>query len=89
MPKSTKKKKRLSAPSYSETADPTLITPFALLETVRDLRALVISNSTRIPSFRQVADKLGSIETLIVEGSSSPPADPNQEKLPITDADQA
>lgn len=59
-----------------------IMTPAKLLFIAQELRILVINNAHRIPSFRQIADKLGSIETLIVE-SVGKAEDKLQEKLPL------
>lgn len=59
-----------------------VMNPAKLLTIAQELRTLVINNSYRIPAFRQIADKLGSIETLIIE-SVGKYEDKKQEKLPL------
>lgn len=59
-----------------------VLTAFDLHGISQELRRLVILNAHRIPSFRQIADKLGAIETLIVEGVGKAD-DKLQEKLPL------
>lgn len=61
-----------------------VLTPANLLSITQELRTLTINNSHRIPGFRPIADKLGSIETLIID-TVGKDHDKNmrQEKLPL------
>lgn len=59
-----------------------ILTPANLLTVTQKLRNLVIVNAHRIPKFKAIADRLGSIETLLIEGSVEV-EDKKQEKLPL------
>lgn len=59
-----------------------ILTPANLLMVTRQLRGLVINNAHRIPSFRPIADGLGKIETLLIDGMVET-EDKKQEKLPF------
>jgi len=59
-----------------------ILTPAKLLSMTQMLRTLVIGNAHRIPKFRPIADRLGSIETILIDGAVEV-EDKQQEKLPL------
>ena len=59
-----------------------ILTPPQLLSQVQMLRSLCIANANRIPKFKQVADRLGSIETILIDELGIV-EDKKQEKLPL------
>ncbi len=59
-----------------------VLTPVNLLDTVREVRTLVMDNAHRIPKARQIANYLGACETIMVEDLAKP-EDTSQEKLPL------
>jgi len=59
-----------------------ILTLANLLGITQMLRALVIGNAYRIPKFKQIADRLGSIETILIDEAADI-EDKKQEKLPL------
>lgn len=59
-----------------------VLTASTLLDAASELRRLVLKNAHRLPKARQLADKLGSIESIIVEDQAKP-VDDGQEALPL------
>lgn len=59
-----------------------ILTAANLRDTTSELRRLVLKNAHRLPKARQLADKLGSIESIIVEDLAKP-VDDGQEALPL------
>jgi len=59
-----------------------VLTAANLRDATSELRRLVLKNAHRLPKARQLADKLGSIESIIVEDLAKP-VDDGQEALPL------
>lgn len=64
-----------------------ILTPASLLSITQMLRTLVIGNAHRIPKFKPIADRLGSIETLLIDGAVEA-EDKQQEKLSLDKPDK-
>ena len=60
----------------------TVINPRDVLDAAQEFRTAVLRNAHRIPKARQIADKLGNIETIIIEAETKE-EDDLQERLPI------
>lgn len=78
----------VGAPSFEERlrsviATGDVLTQANLMVLIIETRRLVIKNANRITKFRPIADKLGSIETILIE-CLGVPENPNQEKLELT-----
>lgn len=59
-----------------------VLTPLNLLDTLRELRELVMDNAHRIPKARAIINQLGAGEALLVEDMARP-EDPKQEALSL------
>lgn len=67
-----------------------VLTPLNLMATIIEVRTEVLQNANRIPKFRAIADKLGAIETILIE-ELGVPKDDKQGELSIdngSDLDQ-
>jgi hypothetical protein len=59
-----------------------------LLDDVRELRSQTLSNRKSIKSFRAIADRLASIETIILEEQKTAGEEFDSKQIPLIPPDQ-